>query len=406
MTSSPCGGDAGRIDQQDKIVRRWRRVFNAVYGAADPPIDAHQPDLRGWVDPITTHPLPSGAMNHWLATTTTRIRSLSPRRILEIGAGTGNLAVALAPHVDTYTCTDISSTAISQLRHRVERAGLRNVDAHVLDATHIDELAGSKFDTVVLNSVCQYFPHQEYAHDVLRAAAQLLDASGALFIGDVRNNCLQHIEHAVIEAARGGVDEDLAHRVRRAVTDAPELTLAPSFFHQVARSIGEKWVAVPLLKRGKHRNVMTLFRYDIVLTPLHTPRGSCAARTSWAELGVAAVRQRLQEVDQPFWVTDIQNGRILAELNYRCLAESAIDGGAALMRSTVHHAVAPDWWHTLAKQYDRTAYVLWDVDRIDGAYSVFFDPKPASAGAFDRTQCLRRSIRASTHDMPLDNLTT
>ena len=43
------------------------------------------------------------------------------------------------------------------------------------------------FDTIVVNSVSQYFPDVGYLVDVVAAALDLLEPGGSLFVGDVRS---------------------------------------------------------------------------------------------------------------------------------------------------------------------------------------------------------------------------
>lgn len=376
----------------DRTVGAWARVFNATYSAEDPRSDPCQPDFRGWTDPATGQPISLQAMQSWLATTVTRIRSLAPRRVLEIGGGTGNIALALAPHVDTYTCTDISTRAISELQERAKAAGLRNVRPLVLEAAHIDQLTDETFDTVVLNSVCQYFPHREYTQDVLRAAMRLVGDAGTVFVGDVRNSCLQRIEHAVIETRRRATESELIERVERAIAADTELVLAPSDFHDIAGSTRTNWVATPLLKPGTDRTLMTLFRYDVVLTRLTTPAGPTARQVSWAETGHELVRQQLQETRLPLWVTRVPNARILNESLAAGDADRPLIGAPPNVQLTHTHAIDPNCWIRLAKRNSYEGYILWNTDHADGAYSVLFDPIANSRLCFDPLQTVRRSM--------------
>lgn len=57
-------------------------------------------------------------MHEWRDTTVARIRALEPRRLLEIGAGTGLLLRDLAPHCRGYHATDLSEVAVRRLREQ------------------------------------------------------------------------------------------------------------------------------------------------------------------------------------------------------------------------------------------------------------------------------------------------
>src|SRR5690606_15555548 len=95
----------------------------------------------------------------------------------------------VAPHCDRYIATDVSAAAVAGLTRALrqvpwqDRVELRTQPAHVTDG-----LSPGSFDTVVLNSIVQYFPTKAYLAEVLDRAVELLTDGGTLFIGDVRNH--------------------------------------------------------------------------------------------------------------------------------------------------------------------------------------------------------------------------
>ena len=92
------------------------------------------------------------------------------------------------------------------------------------------------FDTIILNSVVQYFPNAGYLAEVIDNALDLLAPGGALFIGDVRNHTLQGALQTAVALARtpptlDGIDgAEIRQRVQHAVLGEAELLLAPEFF--------------------------------------------------------------------------------------------------------------------------------------------------------------------------------
>src|SRR3954454_24301592 len=77
----------------------WQRVYDAAYehAAPDPLLDT-----TCWKDSYSGAPIPAEQMAEWVHDTVVRILQLKPRRILEIGCGTGLLLYRLAPHCDEY----------------------------------------------------------------------------------------------------------------------------------------------------------------------------------------------------------------------------------------------------------------------------------------------------------------
>ncbi len=104
--------------------------------------------------------------------TVDRILALRPRRVLEIGVGSGLLLGPIAPQVEAYWGTDLAPSVIDQLRADVAadpalaaKVELRCQPAHVTDG-----LPAGEFDVVVLNSVMQYFPDADHLAEVVAGA--------------------------------------------------------------------------------------------------------------------------------------------------------------------------------------------------------------------------------------------
>ena len=105
--------------------------------------------------------------------------ALQPRRVLEIGVGSGLVLAQIAPECDEYWATDFSAPTIQTLRAAVaaqpwgDRVRLRVQPADVADG-----LPEGHFDVVVLNSVIQYFPSTGYLPEALVVAMRSLPRAG------------------------------------------------------------------------------------------------------------------------------------------------------------------------------------------------------------------------------------
>lgn len=116
----------------------------------------------------------------------------SPRNVLEIGCGTGLIYYRLAGKIKKYIGTDFSASSINQISERIQK-GLRNygpTELKVCAAHEISLAADEPVDTIILNSIVQYFPGEQYMDDVIRKCFSLLNGSGKIIIGDVRDNRL------------------------------------------------------------------------------------------------------------------------------------------------------------------------------------------------------------------------
>jgi amino acid adenylation domain-containing protein len=226
-------------------------------------------DLTGWKSSYTGQDLPRDEMLAWAESTVARILELAPREVLEIGCGSGLLLTRIAPRVQRYRGTDLSRHAVERVELlKRKRGDLANVTVSQQPAHDLTGLTGQRFDTVILNSVVQYFPSVGYLRRVLEGLLGLLRPGGAIFVGDVRNLALLETFHAAVERARGdGTSnrQELRGRVQRAMIDENELVVHPRFFTAL-RGASPQITGVEIApKRGAYRNELSLFRYDVTL---------------------------------------------------------------------------------------------------------------------------------------------
>jgi len=262
---------AGRVRNEQverDQVGEWAQIYDSLHAASGSP--AFGEDFTGWNSSYDGHPIPVVQMREWREQTVARIRSLHPRRVLEIGVGTGLLLSQLAPLCESYWATDFSGEVIDALAGHIERdpelAGrviLRTQPAHDVEGLPI-----GSFDTVILNSVAQYFPTADYLVEVLERALVLLAPGGAVFLGDVRNLRLLRPLVTALQLHRADPTTDLA-ALRRAVEQAirmeKELLIDPEFLTAWGRTVSDVGGVDIRLKRGQHHNELTRYRYDVVL---------------------------------------------------------------------------------------------------------------------------------------------
>ncbi len=319
---SPGATDGARVEQ-------WHELYEEIYRAdTDDGVDVAF-DVRGWNDSITGAPIPPAQMRLWLDTTLSRIRDLHPRRVLEIGAGSGLILFGIAPHVEQYIATDFAGAAVQRLRRHVASRALPNIElaaAAAIDTPAIVD-SGAPVDLVILNSVVQYFPSAAYLVSTIERAIAATERGGAVFVGDVRALPLLDAHLAEIELARASADtrcSDLRRRVRQRRRAEEELVLDPRFFAALQARIPRISRAVVQLKRGTDRNELTRFRYDVVL---HLDDASAihGGETTIAEWNGAAALEALIERDRPerLCVANVPNARTARAL---ALVE-ALDSG-------------------------------------------------------------------------------
>ncbi|MEU0678197.1 amino acid adenylation domain-containing protein, partial [Streptomyces sp. NPDC006172] len=316
------------LDQIDM----WQETYEQLYEAE--PGREFGADFSGWNSSYTGAEIPLTEMREWRAATVDRVLALRPRRVLEIGCGTGLILSQVAPHVSEYWGTDLSASVVDQLRARLatrpDLAGKVTVRAGAAHETQ--GLPEGRFDTVVVNSVVQYFPNADYLAEVLRSAARLLAPGGAIFLGDVRNLRTLRTFRTAVELRRAGAFADPA-AVRAAVEQSlvteKELLLDPDFFADLAAREPLFDGVDITLRAGSHHNEMSRHRYDVTLrrAPSGDRDDAGAERTlTWGtDLDTAAALEAALRHEGPVRVVGIPNARLVRE----SAAVRALDGPRA-----------------------------------------------------------------------------
>ncbi|WP_431934286.1 amino acid adenylation domain-containing protein, partial [Nonomuraea jabiensis] len=240
-------------------VEEWHDIYEAAYAeAAGAELGE---DFTGWNSSFTGEPIPLDEMRAWRDAAVEQVLRFAPRRLLEIGVGTGLLLTRLAPHTEECWATDFSQKAIDRLR--------RHLPGHLhLRCQPADDITGlpvGHFDTIVLNSVVQYFPSAEYLDRVLTQAMRLLAPGGRIIVGDVRHQGTLRLLHTAIRREQYPNTVAGAQRaaVEQAVLTEKELLLDPEWFSRWADAQGAG--ADIRLKRGADHNELTQHRYEVVL---------------------------------------------------------------------------------------------------------------------------------------------
>ncbi|WP_086784436.1 non-ribosomal peptide synthetase [Streptomyces caniscabiei] len=383
--------DAPRDADADARVEEWKELHELLYGAAgaedsraaDTDGSGLRENFAGWNSMYDGTPIPVEEMREWRTATVDRIRELGPaRRVLEIGVGSGLILSAIAPDSEAYWGTDLSAQAVTALRAQIDTDPelAAKVELRAMPAHHIEGLPAGYFDTVVINSVAQYFPSGEYLADVLRRVAGLLAPGGRIFVGDVRNLRLLRTLRAAVETRRaaGGDEGDksaLRAAVERSVRWEGELLLDPDFFAAL-----DGFDAEIRLKRAAHHNELSRYRYDVVLRPAAPVAARELPEADWSAVGgLGGLAELLAGRPEGLRVTGVPNARLADDLaDLRRLEDSSRQAA---------DATDPEDLHALAAEHGYRAALTWNGNADDGAYDAVlvldgpFGPLYRTAGA-------------------------
>ncbi|QNE17033.1 amino acid adenylation domain-containing protein [Kribbella qitaiheensis] len=311
-----AASDGDAVSQVDE----WREIYDVMYGETEVDQNAVGDDFTGWNRSYTNDAIPLEEMVLWREAIVQRVVELEPRRVLEIGVGSGLLLGPLASLVDEYWGTDFSAPVVERLRVQVG-ADPALADKVTLRAQSADDASGlptEYFDTIILNSVVQYFPDAGYMTRALDLAVGLLAPGGRIVVGDVRNHATLRAFRTAVHRAQhpGDAGAVLQAAVERALLGEKELTLDPGFFTAWAST--QDGVAVDIrLKQGSYHNELTRHRYEVVLhkQPASPLRLDALPTAAWGTdaRSLPDVEQELARHGGRLRVTGIPNLRLVSE---------------------------------------------------------------------------------------------
>uniref|UniRef100_UPI0038CD8F78 amino acid adenylation domain-containing protein n=1 Tax=Tumebacillus avium TaxID=1903704 RepID=UPI0038CD8F78 len=263
----------GGTELQSEQVSEWEEMFDSYYTSYTAQAEdsgAETFNILGWNSSYSGETLPEVEMREWLDHTIARILEQSPGRTMEIGCGAGLILYRVAPHAELFVGADFSKSAIQSLDRYMQTAPEKYAHVRVEERV-ADDLTGvesDSLDTMIINSVLQYFPSIDYLLRVIEGAVDKVAPGGRVFLGDVRSLPLLDAFHSSIELFKADEHTDcdtLRQRVQTAVERDGELVVDPSFFHALQGHLPKIGRVQIRPKRGVHRNELTAFRYDVIL---------------------------------------------------------------------------------------------------------------------------------------------
>lgn len=248
----------------------WMEMFDYLYKSKTYTSKNDEFDYKfnsaGWIDSYGHRPIPREEMLDWKKDIVTPLKEMKPKRVLEVGCGTGMLMFELLEVCDFYVGTDISGNAVQNLKELT--IGMDNVEIYKKSALELKNTDLGKFDLVIVNSVIQYFSDLVELRQVIEILCDKTSQNGCVFIGDVRNEDLNPIFYASIEQYQAKAlltSEELNSRIAKRTLNNPELSVSPCFFKLLLKEFPRIKKVENRLKNSCYLNEMTLFRYNVFL---------------------------------------------------------------------------------------------------------------------------------------------
>ncbi|MFN7415108.1 MAG: non-ribosomal peptide synthase/polyketide synthase [Dolichospermum sp.] len=369
---------------QGEYVSDWQKLYEQSYSQPQTPTDDPTFNISGWNSSYTGKAIPDSEMREWVESTVSRILGGKPQRVLEIGCGSGLLLFRVAPYCQEYWGADYSSATIRNLERLCgEIQGLENVHLLHKTADNFEGIPQGAFDTVVVNSVVQYFPSVDYLLQVLEGAMTAIASQGKIFVGDVRSLPLLLPYHAAVQLARAESDrtvEQWQQQVHQTVSAEEELLIDPRFFIALQQRFPQiTWVEIQP-KRGHAQNELTQFRYDVTLHLSNNVEKRAVPwlnwqlnQLSWTQLqdqlklgqlewlGIRDVpNQRLQQARQVLgWWENPPAASTVGELRQRLAAQPMV-------------GINPEQIWQIGEELGYTVHLSWWESSQDGCFDVVF----------------------------------
>ena len=304
--------DSLSVQGNVESVEDWEMIFDDTYQTENEE-SQEELNLSGWVNSYTGDNIPRQEMLEWLDGSIEHILSFQPEKLLEIGCGTGLLLYRYSEHCKEVHGLDVSEQALKMLGQGVAARSWDHVHLYKGDALSFGNHVDTSFDTVVINSVVQYFPSLEYLREMLASLLNSMTSKGRIFIGDVRNLDLLRHHCAAFELSKlDHPDTTLkafSERVKLTERNEKELLISPSFFTQLPQIFPQISRVDILVKKGEGKNEMLRYRYDVIL---HTDEEQEVLEPEWIKTDdLSLIKKYLSEKKHNhFAVAGLPNARI------------------------------------------------------------------------------------------------
>ncbi|KAK5991451.1 Nonribosomal peptide synthetase dtxS1 [Cladobotryum mycophilum] len=264
----------GQDNNATEHVEVWEELFDAETYQA---VDQVQPekvgrDFIGWASMYDGSDIDKGEMNEWLdETIKTILNGGEPRRVLELGTGTGMILFNLLDGLVHYTGFEPSSRAVEFVMKTAKSISTLSdkVEMYKGTAADVGKLPSSVApNLVIINSVAQYFPSQEYLFKVVEDIIEL-GSVDTIFFGDVRSHALYKEFRASKVLFNVGGAAVSKGEVRQKMTELErtelELLVDPAFFTTLPSRLPQIEHVEILSKKMKATNELSSYRYAAVL---------------------------------------------------------------------------------------------------------------------------------------------
>ena len=263
----PNSKNVNSNENNNEQIAAWRETFNSNYNE-NATSDDFRLNTSTWNNSYDNQPFSDDEMEEWASSIANQIIDLNPKRVLEIGCGTGLILFRVAQVSEEYWGTDISEKALNYIQSKLSDQEKQKIHLSQRDANNFHDLDADSFDCVILASVTQYFPSNEYLLQVLENAIRIVKPGGFLFLADIRNLNWLNLYHTSVQLFQS-IDsisnKQLNNLIMNRIYKEKELLIDPCFFQKLRQHFSKISNVQVNLKKGEFKNELTKYRYDVIL---------------------------------------------------------------------------------------------------------------------------------------------
>jgi amino acid adenylation domain-containing protein/FkbM family methyltransferase len=383
-------------ERLDQWISVWERNYQPILGGEAS--STERVNSIGYVRSDSGEPIPEEELREGIEKTVQQVMARRPKCILEIGCGTGMLLFRFAGLVERYLATDLSRNAIEHIQVSLKtNPHADRVTCFCCDASDLVGVPVEEADTVVINSVAQYFPGIDYLTSLIETLARRLPTGARIYIGDVRDLRLLRMFH-VWTLQRQCAATTSKSRFRKLLADRikleKELVIHPAYFRNLHNSVARIQQVLIEPKTGKFPNEFVRFRYDVFLNLDEAqPEGVSAEVRPWEPgANVEDFRRALASgAGGALYLTEVPNRRLWKEQAFLTWLDSPGEEepisriiqsveGQAEQGGQGGQGVDPLEWVALAEASGWRATLHWEHQQEDGRFEIYLRPASQPGG--------------------------